>query len=230
MPIKSIILEQAVENILPYLDAKENEKSNWEDLSENTLLKELILCLLSSSVKFEIASQYIKKIDSLGLFSKWIIQIPNFTEIFEILNAPIIINNRKLKYRFPKLRSQQICSLIQEIYSNGSSLKSLLRNNNNPKDTRKKLVLKCNGIGNKQSSMFLRNINFTNELAILDTHLVEYLKQLDIIPSGQNLTTNKKYFHIEQCYFNYANSKSYNIEKLDFAIWSIMKVYKKKFN
>lgn len=230
MPSKSVILEKAVENLLPFLKYKEGTKFNWEKLSESTILKELTLCLLSSNVKYELACLYVSKMESSGLFSKWINIPPKFSELFEILNAPVLFNGKEVRYRFPKSKSKQLSELIYNIYNDKGALKSILRNSTNPINARNMIVTKCCGIGNKQSSMFLRNIGFTNKLAIIDTNIIDYLKQLDIIPSNLNPNTNKKYFQIEQSYFNYAYSKNYNIETLDFAIWSIMRVYKKEFN
>ena len=119
--------------------------------------------------------------------------------------------------------------MIVNVYGQGSSIKQILNKSNDPKFIRENLVEICSGIGNKQSSMFLRNIGFTNKLAILDTHLIDYLKAIQIIPSNFILNTNKKYILVEDKYLDYAVSNNFDMSYLDSAIWSIMKVYKKEF-
>ncbi|MCK4664994.1 MAG: hypothetical protein KAT68_19145 [Bacteroidales bacterium] len=230
MLLKSFILEQAVNNIQPKLKSKLNSDCNWEALTEPSLMRELTLCLLSSNVKYEIASLYVEKIQKSNLFYNWLINLPKETEIFEILNSSVFFNEKAIRYRFPKLKSHQLYETLISLYSNGNNLKTLLKNSQNGYYARIALVNRCKGIGNKQASMFIRNIGFSNELAILDTHLIDYLKCLNIISSDISINTNKKYQNVEKLYLTYAIEKQYNLRVLDFAIWSVMKVYKSEFN
>ena len=39
------------------------------------------------------------------------------------------------------------------------------------------------GIGPKQSSLFLRNIGYAQDLAILDSHVMTYMKLMDLTPT-----------------------------------------------
>lgn len=68
MPINSIILETAVKNIIPKIEVQENTIVSWIDLPESKLLKELSLCLLSSSVKYEVACAYIESFSQKKIF------------------------------------------------------------------------------------------------------------------------------------------------------------------
>jgi N-glycosylase/DNA lyase len=229
MSINSIILETAVRNFIPHIENHDSKNVHWKELTETKLLEELVLCLLSSSVKYEVAASYVAYFIEAGFFKSWILNVPKQNELYSILNTPILVKSRYIRYRFPKQKSLQLHSMIVNIYGRGASIMQILNKCKNPKLIRVKLVEICSGIGNKQSSMFLRNIGFTNKLAILDTHLIDYLKTLQIIPANYTLNTSKKYLLVEDKYLNYAVSKNFNMSHLDSAIWSIMKVYKKEF-
>lgn len=229
MLLNSIMLETAVRNFIPHITKYNAKNVCWKELTETKLLEQLVLCLLSSSVKYEVAVSYVEYFNQADLFKRWILNLPNQKELYSILVTPIPVKSRCIRYRFPKQRSIQLCSLIKNIYGQGTSIRKILNSSNNPKRIREKLVEMCPGIGNKQSSMFLRNIGFTNELAILDTHLIDYLKTIQIIPSNFVLNTSKKYIVVEDKYLDYAISNNFDVNFLDSAIWSIMKVYKKEF-
>lgn len=228
MSINSLILETAVKNIIPKIELQSRKQESWEYLTESMLLKELSLCLLSSSVKYELACAYVEYFSQKGLFKVWTIQIPTKANIFNLLNEPVNLNGKCVRYRFPNAKSQQLYDLLLNIYGRGMSLKQLLKTSNNPKNVRDELTRNCPGIGNKQSSMFLRNIGFSDKLAIVDTHLLDYLKSIEILPSSFRLNTKKQYIHVEDKYLQYAISNDFNLSYLDSAIWMIMKVYKQK--
>lgn len=227
--MNSIVLETAVRNFIPHIKNYNSKNVCWKELTESKLFEELVLCLLSSSVKYEVAVSYIECFYEAGFFKSWTLNFPNQDELYSILSTPVLVKSKYIRYRFPKQKSIQLYSLIKNIYGQGTSIRQILNCSNDPKIIREKLVKICSGIGNKQSSMFLRNIGFTNKLAILDTHLIDYLKAIQIIPSNFVLNTSKKYIIVEDKYLDYAVSNNFDIDHLDSAIWSIMKVYKKEF-
>jgi len=229
MSINSIIIETAVKNFIPHIENHDSKNVYWKELTETKLLEELVLCLLSSSVKYEVAASYVEYFTEAGFFNSWLLNVPNQEELYVIMNTPILVKSKYIRYRFPKQKSIQLYNLIANIYGQGSSIKQILNKSKDPKFIRENLVEICSGIGNKQSSMFLRNIGFTNKLAILDTHLIDYLKTIQIIPSNFKLNTTKKYILVEDKYLDYAVSNNFDMSHLDSAIWSIMKVYKKEF-
>ena len=229
MSINSIVLETAVKNVIPKIEVQPNKTNSWKDLPEAILLKELSLCLLSSNVKYEVACAYIEYFSQKKYFTKWMLQIPTKVELLNLLSASVMLKGRHIRYRFPKTKSQQLYDLLLNIYDKSNSIKRMLQISDSPKIVRNELIKNCPGIGNKQSSMFLRNIGFSDELAILDTHLIDYLKTIHIIPSNYKLSTKKQYSHVEDKYLEYAISNNFDIGYLDSAIWMIMKVYKQEF-
>ncbi|MEA4967094.1 MAG: hypothetical protein VB048_03105, partial [Bacteroidaceae bacterium] len=62
------------------------------------------------------------------------------------------------------------------------TIKEILINAETSSEARNSLISICVGMGYKQSSMFLRNIGFCFDLAIIDTHIIDYLKLVDFLP------------------------------------------------
>ena len=100
MSINSIILETAVKNFIPHIEHHDLKNVNWKELSEVNLLEELVLCLLSSSVKYEVAVSYIGYFTEAGFFKSWILNVPNQNELYSILNTPILVNRGMLDIDF----------------------------------------------------------------------------------------------------------------------------------
>jgi N-glycosylase/DNA lyase len=227
MILNSIIIEQAVQNLMEKINIANNV--NWRSKPECDLLKELTLCILSSSIKYEVALLYTVKLDKSNYFVKAINNKLNEEQILNCLTEPITMSGKSIRYRFPKIRSSQLSKTINNIYENGDTIKRLLNKTNSSIEARDLFVSICSGIGYKQASMFLRNIGFGYDLAIIDTHIIDYLKLVNVIPLYMNVRSKSVYSKIENLYSEYAQSKQFDIKKLDVAIWNVMKIYKMEF-
>ena len=76
--------------------------------------------------------------------------------------------------------------------------------------------------------MILRNIGFSDELAILDSHLLRFigLRGIADVPANNRLTL-PVYEMIEAKFLGYARSVGWPTAILDQAIWVVMRVYAK---
>ena len=227
MILDSIIVEAAVHNLIPKI--KINSGLDWRFSCECDLFKEMVLCILSSSSKYEVAILYTNKLERQKCFTKATCNKLDEIKIYELLIDPVLIEGRSIRYRFPKVKSRQIFETINNIYGQGRSIKELLNNVYSSTEARDILTRQCSGVGYKQASMFLRNIGFGYDLAIIDTHIIDYLKLINILPSRIKVQNQSRYLKIETLYSEYAYSKQYDIKKLDIAFWNIMRIYKLKF-
>lgn len=227
MILCSIIIEKAVQSLMQKINITND--INWHNSLECDLLKELSLCLLSSSIKYEVALLYAERLQKRNFFLSATKNELNEQQIYECLTEPVFINGRSIRYRFPKTKSEQLYKTVSNIYGMGNTLKDILLYAETSVSARDLLVSKCIGIGYKQASMFLRNIGFGYDLAIIDTHIIDYLKLVDILPPGMIVRNKYEYSQIEYLYSNYAKLKQFDIKKLDIAIWNVMKVYKTEF-
>lgn len=230
-------IEKAVIKLCKVIESERKEITDWKYYSEEQLWFELVSCILGSRVPFETAEACSKYLRNLGLLDKSI-----------ILNNPKKSENKLKKelskkiyppfkgkigriYRFPNSRSQHIVKTAIEIYRNSkTTIKNILKEHRNAHETRNILIKKCYGIGPKQASLFLRNISYCDNLAILDSHVIRYIELLNLKESAPKHSEQKNdYLYKERVLAAHAKLKRRSLATLDFAIWVVMSVAQKEF-
>ena len=225
--------ERRLENAVKVLSCDVYEKiHNRENqkYSDKELWEELICCVLSSQITYEIARAYAKHLADKSLIG----HKSSFNESNKIersvrnaLIKPMMIENRKVSYRFPNIRAKQIANIHQTVKHSGTSLSNLIYSENDPHKLRELLINNFSGIGPKQASMFIRNIGLSYDLAILDKHVINYMHVTNISKKISN-TEKKEYFSIESELVNYANDIGYPVGFVDWAIWIVMRVARRE--
>ena len=212
-----------------------SRQSWWFTASEAELLFELVACILGSQVPYEVALTAAEEIRNVGLLENPIKQYCfSIYEkaVHDILRQPL--HNPSWaptgkRYRFAKIRANHISRTIWAVYSNGSSLQGRLRACKSAREARRSIVEVGVGIGPKQASLFLRNIGFTDELAILDTHLLRFMRLFGLLHQAIRPISSLKYYEIlENRLRNYAKRTGYSLGCVDQAIWVVMRVYLKE--
>lgn len=204
--------------------------------SEKELWYELVFSILSSRVKYELAMASFNnlKISKIINEPENMISSASITsDIESVLKNPVsyTYNDKQIisSFPFPKQRSKYIFRTAQNIYSD-SSILEIIKSSSDAKLIREKLVNICVGLGPKQISMCLNNFTISNNLAVLDTHILSYLKLLQIIKLDLiSVGSLKLYETIEEKFVNYANHLSANLRKLDLSIWIVMRTIKRNF-
>lgn len=203
--------------------------------NENELLSELVLCILSSQEKYEIALAMMK-----SLHKENILRIPKsrseFSEIKSgiksTLKNPVCFKSNEKEYsrrlRFFVKKAEYIIATLENIYLKNLTIKKILKQEDCIQETRKNIIRYSCGLGPKQASMFLRNIGYHSEFAVLDKHVIDYMRIMgltcNINNSFSNLTSYQK---IETKLKSYADTYNVNLLHLDLAIWTTMRTLKK---
>jgi len=230
-------IENAVIKVCKYIENNSNKnRMCWSNLSEEQLWCELVSCILGSKVLYETANSCVSHLYKLGLLhpQKIIIEQDNMEKRLENeLSKPIFLHfkNKRCKYPYPKSRSKYIVKTAVEIYKNSdTTLKDILINCKNEYEAREIIREKSAGIGYKQASLFLRNISYSNNLAILDSHVIKYMRLMNMVTDTIfNLQNKKKYIKLEKILHNYAISRDMSISTLDIAIWVVMRLIQREF-
>lgn len=202
--------------------------NKWKSLSEQQIWKELCFCLLSGNVAFELVKSTIDVLEQKGFLDyDWIVTEKNSQELmFRLFNGPNFEPKKKngelRKYRYPNKRSRQITEAAKIIYSN-SSIKELLEQSSSEVEIRNYLSENIPGLGIKESSHFLRNIGFSNSLAIIDVHVLNFLKQNRFVLWKNSSLTTKKYCKLETILQNLAGFHNLDLAIFDLAIWYFMR-------
>lgn len=200
---------------------------HWEDMNEKSILRELIICILGSGVRYELATAYAEEILSKIKFNTRNCTYNLEDEFLSVLSSPCFckIENKKYnKYRYPARGSQHIYRSIKNIRDKHKNLKNLLKNKLDTKDLRKEIIDLCPGIGPKQGSHFLKNIGYTEEVAVLDRHIVRYLEASEKQAIHKSSLSRLDHYELLENRFQKATEKfSHSPSIVDQAMWFIMR-------
>lgn len=203
---------------------------DWRSLREQTLWRELVGCLLGSGVRFEDAVCALRRLESSGLLSSHArgMSLSEFEKrVANVLIAPCTRNDGCIaRYRFPRRRAKLIRMALGATYSSGHSLGAILRSARSARHAREMLVTSVPGIGPKQASLFLRNIGFTNDLAILDVHVLRYLRWMGRVQRAHRhgISRLRQYERYEKRINRYAREAGVTVGDLDLAVWVTARV------
>ena len=197
---------------------------NWSNMTEEELWHELCFCVLSSNVHYETAYSAL-----LQLEAKRLVETSGCSAklIANELRRPIYLPRRKdgsfRRYRFPRRRARDIVRARQYVYQINGGIKNLLNRSNNAFEMRDFLTKNVPGLGLKEASHFLRDVGFSDSLAIIDSHVADYIRMN--FPEVQNVDhfTRRPYLELERLIQNVATSHNLSLAVLDMAIWEWMR-------
>src|SRR6266478_2416823 len=131
----------------------------WRSLSEEQLWAELVACILSSQVRHEASSAAHERLAELGLLdSARLDSVDQFSFVLQnALGRPFTGGDNSFnftgRYRFPKMKSEQIASTAMRLSRGAKGLSALLSDNPDAISARRQLVALCSGVGPKQASL-----------------------------------------------------------------------------
>lgn len=236
--ISVVINKQMDCSIIPESILRHYEKVNSEikknddciNFTEEHMWQEMCFCILSANVSYDLVKSCITVLNDLGCIKiKQLIHNPNsLIELQNILNSSIFEPKKKdgtlRKYRYPKVRAEQILKAAHFIYVENKSIKQILNKFESDTDVRNYLAINISGLGIKEASHFLRNIHYSDSLAILDIHMLEFLRQRTLIQFKKGQTLTKKiYLKIETVLRNYVRFHKLNLAIFDLAVWHYMR-------
>jgi N-glycosylase/DNA lyase len=229
--VNTTAVESAVHRICQEIFPS-SRQSWWISATEADLLFELVACILGSQVPYEVALAATEKIRNVGLLEIPIKQygFPVYEKaLYEILRQPLHNPGwppTGRRYRFAKTKANHVSRTIWAIYSDGGSLQGILRSCKTATEARRSIIEVGVGVGPKQASLFLRNIGFSEELAILDTHLLRFMSLFGLLDRGIRRISSLQYYEIlENQLRNYAKRTGYSLGVVDQAIWVVMRIY-----
>jgi len=224
-------IESAIQRLCQEIHQSQKSYS-WQTARESQLLFELVACILGSQVSYEMASTAAHAIRAAGLLKSPTerYSVEDYEDVV-ILTLRGPLHHRQWpssgrRYRFAATRAAHISRTVWAIYSESGSLKQRLQAWRTAEEARRSMVEIAVGIGPKQASLFLRNIGFTEELAILDSHVLRFMSMAGLIrhPNAPR-TYLPAYERYEASLRNYALSSGWSLGCLDLAIWVVMRVF-----
>ncbi|MFC1536780.1 DNA lyase [Pseudomonadota bacterium] len=219
-------LDSAIETLCPEIWHNMQTVSETE-YSEGKLWEELVCCILSSQVTFELSQAVTQNLKRNGLLGIDAMSYSYEERLRESLMSPVSVGGRYIKYRFPNAKAKQIAAARDNIYGDGISLREMLCANSEPSELRDALVKLVPGLGMKQASMYLRNVSNSFELAVIDSHVLKYMDVLDLVKKIPSTISKAQYLAKESVLTKYAKKFGYPVGCVDYAIWIVMRVARK---
>lgn len=217
-------IEGTIRSLLPHVavEARPRLRRTW---LEYDLRRELVACILGSQVRQEMAVAYTERLENEGLLDDgwW---RHGGDDGFALLIRDALQRrtgaSRVGRYRFPKARAAQVTRARDSLVRR--SLCSRLKEDGPPKDLRRRMIADISGLGPKQASMFLRNVGVSYDLAVLDVHVLRFMKMRGLLSEeGVRVGTLARYERVEEIATAYAGSWGYPVGFIDVAVWATMK-------
>lgn len=191
-------------NLLKAYKSKQKEIKQrleyFKNLNEKDYLKEMVFCLLTPQSNAKKCWQATEEIFNL--------EDKTEANLRRILKGKTRFHNNKAKYVFEAIKKWD--EIKEKIKMNKFSTIEL----------RNFLAENIRGYGLKEASHFLRNIGKSNnQIAILDRHILNNLKSLNIIKDSK-IKSKKNYLEIEKKFINFSNKINIPVDELDLLFWS----------
>lgn len=135
-----------------------------------------------------------------------------FDVTYELLSRPLQMGGRSVKYRFARQKAQYVAAAM-------SALPTIDRTASD-KDLRDALMT-LPGIGPKTASWIVRNWRGSDEVSILDIHILRAGRDLEIFP--RHWSVERHYGKLEQAYLDFANAIEARASILDSVMWMTMR-------
>ncbi|MDP1616522.1 endonuclease III domain-containing protein [Phenylobacterium sp.] len=131
----------------------------------------------------------------------------------ELLRTPLSINGREIRYRFAGQRARYLHGCLE-------GLSELPESGLDDVELRDAL---CGlpGIGPKTASWIVRNRRGSDEVAILDVHIVRACEHMGVFPKGADPA--RRYFELETRFLEFCRRGEARASVVDAVMWATMR-------
>ncbi len=177
----------------------------WDNGDDKDIFAELVFCILTPQSKAKMCWATVENLKSKNILLKG--------KESHILKELILIRFKYKKAHFIKKAQEQFLKNGKPV------IKSRISQFRDVYEIRDWLVSRVKGIGYKEASHFLRNIGKSENLAILDRHILKNLKLFSIIKNIPDSLLRKKYIEIEKRMKKFASNINIPLSHLDLLFW-----------
>ena len=233
--MKVDVINQTIRAMCTEVAARDRATPDWRSLKEQDLLYEASVCIIGSQMAFELALATADRLHAWSLIGAehCTNDVAYRREIVAALSEPVALEDegrpvRWVRPRFKNRIAALLTSTVVEIYGKARSLHGLLAVAPNAKTARQELTQVVWGFGPKQASLFLRRVGYCADLAVLDVHVLDYLRLargLTIAPA--RLGHLSSYEEVEEKFQEVAAGFGHTVGCVDLATWLTMRVAKR---
>ncbi len=190
-----------------------DELESYVSPAGTPLEEDLAFCLLGGyGIKMELNRAAWEKLKEANIFQAD--PLPTREELEKLLSEPLKVGNRLHKYRFPRQRADRLHVALKSVRENppASDDISTFRNN----------LMSLPGIGPKTASWIVRNWSGSDDVAILDVHILRAGTTIGLFPLTYRLP--RDYFALERRFLDFAKALHIRASVLDALIWREMRI------
>lgn len=183
-----------------------------------SLEEEVVYCILGGyGIPAEVGLAAAKKV--CGALPDLSDQANRRSRLQELLMRPLQIAGRSVKYRFAAQRAEYLARALSMLscIEEGALSDVALRNT----------LLGLPGVGPKTASWIVRNRRASNEVAILDVHIVRACRIMGIFPHAADPA--RVYFELERRFLEFCRATGSAASSMDAVMWSTMRALSQKF-
>ena len=180
-----------------------------------TLVEEVGFCLLGGfGVRFEVANAAFERLRTHGAFD--LAREISEAEVVELLTRPLEVGGRPQRYRFPNQRAGRISSMRRRLAR--STLEGL-----GPMALRDALM-GLDGVGPKTASWIVRNHLDSDDVAIIDVHVIRACRGMGVFACTARLPQD--YPDLERRFLALARAIDVRPSILDAVMWSEVRAWR----
>jgi N-glycosylase/DNA lyase len=190
---------------------RENEYLAFRHRIGQTFQEEVVACMLGGhGIPAEVGLAAFERLRDIGLIAE-----PDVTPeaIADHLRRPLTIGTRQITYRFWSRKSTHIAATLRSLQEHPPSCVG--------RDLRDYLIT-LPGIGPKTASWIVRNWFGSDEVAILDVHVIRAGKLMGLYSEDDRV--ERTYHAMEARFLDLANHMTVSPANLDSLIWSNMRL------
>lgn len=177
-----------------------------------SLLEEVAFCLLGGfGITYEVNAAAFAHLKDLGAFEEK--AAPSETWFLQQLSSPLQVGARRIRYRFPRQRSRRLARMAAQLAD--------LRTDGLDAITLRDRLLAVEGVGPKTASWIVRNLLGSDEVAILDIHILRACRAMEVFPARVRLP--RDYDALEQRFLAFARAIDVRASVLDAVMWIEMR-------
>jgi len=220
-------IKNAIREVCSALNEKDHQPTSSAKITEDDLWRELVACILGSRVRFEVAHSAVERMEKMQLLCQ-----ERRTTRFDQYEQDILgaLSGEQNRYPFFRIRAKQIRRAAEHLYGNRGSIREFLNGTHDIREARRRLAAEVSGLGPKQASLFLRNIGYGTQVAVLDVHVLTYMNWVGLTDAPvKSVSTVRKYEALEDSFIEHSYSCGYTPDRFDLAVWVGVKVAKKEY-
>lgn len=175
-----------------------------------SLREEVAACLLGGfGMPAEVGLAAFERLRNLGMLSG----TTPVSCIQEALRKPLLVNHKSCRYRYPNVKARYLAAAMSRMNSESPPLHCPL--------TLREWLLNFPGIGPKTASWITRNFTHTDEVAILDLHIVRAGTLMGLFSPADQIP--RDYFSMEKRLLALSRALQVRLSEFDSLLWCYMR-------